>query len=157
MNQKNTIRDEFLKRLKNPECPSIAVLSEELSIPKGTLYGWKTAEMRTRNIGMEKKQQKRSPLNKFKLIAESSELKSDELLQFCAKNGVSIEELSMWRDLALSAIDHTESGAVVSKKSYDFEIEKRDKELRRKNDALAEAAALLILQKKTSDIFQGLK
>ena len=65
--------------------------------------------------------------------------------------------VQLWRDLALSAIDHTESGAVVSKKSYDFEIEKRDKELRRKNDALAEAAALLILQKKTSDIFQGLK
>jgi hypothetical protein len=150
-------KNDFLERIKRPECPSISVLSEELGIPKTTLYAWKSSENRNKRIGMAKKYSKRSPINKFKLIADSSELNGSELQAFCDRNGVSLEELSTWKDLALSAIDHTESGAVVSKKAHDQEVAKLDKELRRKNDALAEAAALLILQKKTSDLFRDEK
>ena len=106
---------------------------------------------------MARKHSKRSPINKFKLIARSCELTGKELQAFCDENGVSLEELSTWKDLALSAIDHTESGAVVSRKAHEQEMTKRDKELRRKTDALAEAAALLVLQKKTSDLFRDEK
>ena len=42
----------------------------------------------------------------------------------------------------------------VSKKEFDKEIAKREKELKRKTEALAETAALLVLQKKTSDLFR---
>ncbi|MGL1933482.1 MAG: hypothetical protein OCD01_00605, partial [Fibrobacterales bacterium] len=77
----------------------------------------------------------------------------DKLQAFCGKKGVSLEELLSWKDLALGAIEHSESGAVISKKEHDKIVAKQEKELRRKTDALAEAAALLILQKKTSDLF----
>ena len=157
MKQKYFGKEAFLERIKRPECPSISVLSEELDIPKATLYAWKSSEHRNRRIGMTRKHSKRSPINKFKLIAQSCELTGKELQAFCNENGVSMEELSTWKDLALSAIDHTESGAVVSRKTHDQEMAKRDKELRRKTDALAEAAAFLVLQKKTSDLFRDEK
>lgn len=153
MNKKYPGREEFLNRIKQPECPSISVLAEELDIPKTTLYAWKASERRKGGFGMSKKKSQRSPINKFKLILQSSDLKGQDLLTFCETNGVSIEELSTWKDLALSAIDHSESGSVISKKAHDAHIEKLDKELRRKTDALAEAAALLVLQKKISDLF----
>ena len=105
-------------------------------------------------MGMKKKSSTRSPLTKFTILAESNGLTGKDLQDFCANKGVSLEELLSWRDLALGAIEHSESGAVVSKKQYDKEIASRDKELRRKTDALAETAALLVLQKKTSDLFR---
>jgi len=153
MKQKYFGKEDFLNRIKKPECPAISVLAEELKIPKTTLYAWKASERRRGGLGMSKKKSNRSPINKFKLVAQSTDLEGQELLDFCSSNGVSVEELSTWKDLALSAIDHSESGAVVSKKAYDEEVSKRDKEIRRKTDALAEAAALLVLQKKTLGLF----
>ena len=154
MRQKYTGKEEFLKRIKKPECPSIKVLSEELKIPKATLYAWSYSERKSKNIfGMKKKTSKRSPMKKFALLAESEELTGNKLQAFCDKKGVSLEELLSWKDLALGAIEHSESGAVISKKEHDKVVAKQEKELRRKTDALAEAAALLVLQKKTSDLF----
>lgn len=154
MKQKYFGRDSFLKRIKSPECPSISVLAEELKVPKATLYAWKNSETRRVHMGMAKKSINRSPLTKFTLLAESYRLTGKDLQDFCRDKGISLEELLSWRDLALGAIEHSGSGAVISKKEYDKEISKRDKELRRKTDALAETAALLVLQKKTSDLFR---
>jgi len=158
MKQKYTGRAEFLERIKKPECPSIAVLAEELNIPKTTLYAWSYSDKkRSAQAGMKKKKSNRTPIKKFSLLAASDGLKGKELQEFCNTNGVSLEELLSWRDLALGAIEHSESGAVVSKKQHEFEMKKVESDLKRKNEALAEAAALLVLQKKTSDIFRDEK
>jgi hypothetical protein len=158
MKQKYTGKVEFLKRIKKPECPSIAVLSEELNIPKTTLYAWSYSDKkRSAQAGMKKKKSNRSPIKKFSLLATCNGLKGKELQDFCNINGVSLEELLSWRDLALGAIEHSESGAVVSKKRHDIEMKNVQRDLKRKNEALAEAAALLVLQKKTSDLFRDEK
>ena len=158
MKQIYTGRAEFLERIKKPECPSIAVLSEELNIPKTTLYAWSySGKKRSAQAGMKKKKSNRSPIKKFSLLAGSDGLKGKELNDFCNSNGVSLEELLSWRDLALGAIEHSESGAVVSKKQHDLEMKNVESDLKRKNEALAEAAALLVLQKKTSDLFRDEK
>ena len=155
MKQKYFGKEEFLKRIKSPESPSISVISEELKIPKATLYAWKNSENRRGyQMGMKKKTSNRSPITKFNLLVGSKDLTGKELQEYCNSNGVSLAELLSWRDLALGAIEHSESGAVVSKKEYDKEIAKREKELKRKTEALAETAALLVLQKKTSDLFR---
>ena len=155
MNQKYFGKEEFLKRIKSPESPSISVIAEELKIPKTTLYAWKYSENRRGyQMGMKKRTSKRSPLTKLNLLADSNGLEGKELKDFCNKNGISLEELLSWRDLALGAIEHSESGAVISKIQHDKEIAIREKELKRKTEALAETAALLVLQKKTSDLFR---
>jgi transposase len=153
MNQKYKGREEFLERIKKPECPSISVLSEELSIPKATLYAWIYTEKKKSLPGMKKRQSNLTPVKKFSLLSQSDGLKGKSLQEFCSLHGVGLDELQSWRDLALSAIDHTQSGSVISKHEFDSQIAKRDKEITRKNAALAETAALLVLQKKISDIF----
>lgn len=59
--------------------------------------------------------------------------------------------------LALGAIDHTESGTVISKKLHNNEVSNLKSDISRKNEALAEASAILLLQKKTSEILRGEK
>lgn len=157
MSKKNidtTLRDSFLERIKKPGWPSVKTIAEEMGLPKATLYSWIAAE-RQRNrqgIAMNRKTSKRSALNKLSLVARSEGMGIDELEKFCAENGVSFSELQSWRGLSLSAMENSGDGNVMSVKQHEDEVAKLKAELARKEKALAEAAALLILQKKTSDI-----
>lgn len=90
MNIKYQGKEEFLERIKRPECPSISPLSDELSIPKATFYAWKSSVQRKSSVSMTKKKKKRSPSMKFSLIDQCFNLKGNELLVFYSKNGVSI-------------------------------------------------------------------
>ena len=166
MKTKYLNRVEILQRLNQPGSPSVAVISEETGVPKATLYAWLSSERRSgihNNASkgpmlMTKRSKPRSPSVKFVLLAESHGLQGDALQAFCGQKGVTVEELLSWRDLALSGIEIADrNGLGVTRKEHDTELVLLKKDLRRKNDALAEAAALLILQKKTSEILGGLK
>lgn len=104
---------------------------------------------------MNKKLKKRSPLTKLSLVAKSEGMSINELKKFCEENGISFSELQSWRDLALSAMENSGNGDVISAKFHEQETAKLQAELNRKEKALAEAAALLVLQKKTSEILEG--
>jgi transposase-like protein len=102
---------------------------------------------------MTKRSKLRSPTVKLALLGASHGLQGDALKEFCNKKGVLVEELLSWRDLALSGIEMADrDGLGGTRKEHDQKVTELETELRRKNDALAEAAALLILQKKISGL-----
>lgn len=158
--QKNPLKDEVLNRLSQPGAPSVAVISEETGIAKPTIYAWLSQARRgklssntiTGSMLMSKRKKRRSPSQKLQLISASLSLTGDELKAFCDKNGLSLQELTSWRDQALSGIELIgQPDGVVPKKK----VEGLEKELNRKNAALAEASALILLQKKTSELLNG--
>lgn len=107
---------------------------------------------------MHKRSKTRTPAQKLRLVAESMVLSGDALRTWCEREGITIDELLGWRDLALSGIEEA-SGASTGKSRGDLEaqLSQLEKEIRRKNDALAETTALLVLQKKTKELFGGEK
>lgn len=158
--KKHPLKDEVLHRLKQPGAPSVAVISEETNIPKPTIYAWLSGAASTNlsptkisgGMLMTKRKKKRSPSQKLHLIAASLTLKEEKLVAFCSKNGLTLQELTAWRDQALSGIELIgQPDGVVPKKK----VEGLEKELSRKNAALAEASALILLQKKTSELLNG--
>lgn len=166
MRQKYHNRVEVVHRLNQPGAPSIAVISEETGVPKATLYAWLASERRLSRTDpiskggllMIKRSKARSPSTKFALVADSRKLQGDALVAFCNEKGVTVEELLSWRDLALSGIEVADrDGLGSTRKEHDKKVIDLESELRRKNDALAEAAALLILQKKISGLLGGQK
>ena len=166
MRQKYHNRAEVVGRLSQPGAPSIAVISEETGVPKATLYAWLASERRVGPLDssrkghllMSKRSKPRSPSTKFALLGESHGLQGDALRAFCDQKGVTVEELLSWRDLALSGIEVADrDGLGATRKDHDQKVADLEAELRRKNDALAEAAALIILQKKISGILDGKK
>lgn len=99
---------------------------------------------------MTKRKRRRSPSQKLLIVASSLSLQGDELQSFCSKNGLTLQELTSWKDQALSGIELIgQPDGVVPQKMVDG----LEKELNRKNAALAEASALILLQKKTSELF----
>lgn len=151
-------RDEVVARLRQPGAPSIGVISEETGVPKATLYAWiRLAGGRSAGgingiVHMGKSAgRKRSPTQKLKLLAKSLELEGEALTRFCKENGFLLSEAMAWRDQALSGLETADSpqGLVPREQVRDLE-----KELARKEKALAELSALLVLTKKVSRLFE---
>lgn len=162
MRRKYHNKAELVHRLSQPGAPSIAVISEESGVPKATLYAWLASERRLSRenssskggLLMTKRSKARSPSTKLALVADSRKLQGDALVAFCNEKGVTVEELLSWRDLALSGIEVADrDGLGSTRKEHDKRVADLEAELRRKNDALAEAAALIVLQKKISGLF----
>jgi hypothetical protein len=81
-------------------------------------------------------------------------LKGEALAAFVREHGVTVADLMTWRDLMLGGLERREEESkTVSADRYDEVL----KELQRKNEALAEAAAHLFLVKKVSRILGGEK
>lgn len=74
---------------------------------------------------------------------------------WCRANGVYSQELEQWRETAVASL----SGAEVPRtnaqetKKHLRRIKELERDVNRKNNALAETAALLVLSKKVSAIF----
>jgi hypothetical protein len=85
---------------------------------------------------------------------ETASLNEVELSAYCRRQGLYPEQISAWRDTCLQAnasvsakVDRAQHNAQTKK------IKQLEAELRRKDKALAETAALLVLQKKVQAIW----
>ena len=140
-----------------PPCnKAISVLSKESGIPYGTLHTWRK-KARKGGVavpGNGKHADEWSSEDKFAVVLETSALNEAELAEYCRKKGLYTDQISSWRHKCVQA-----NAAPVRKKNKaeGLESKKRiknlEKELNRKEKALAETAALLVLRKKANAIW----
>jgi hypothetical protein len=83
---------------------------------------------------------------KVRILAEAGKLTGAELTGFLGREGLSLAELDQWR-MALA-----EEGR--ASKATTKRIRKLERELARKEKALAETAALLVLKKKLQHLWE---
>ena len=88
---------------------------------------------------------------KLKILFQSHALKDEELGSFLRQEGLHSQQLSEWRAEILTALDPRKSK--TERDSQNQKIRQLEKDLHRKDKALAEASALLILQKKVNLIW----
>ena len=89
----------------------------------------------------------RSPEEKLRLVRETASLDEAALGAFLRREGVHEADLQRWREQTSEGA----LGALAGKRQRSLEqkrIRKLEAELKRKDKALAEAAALLVLSKK---------
>lgn len=90
---------------------------------------------------------------KLKLLIESSVLKEEELGAFLRKEGLHSHQLESWRAEILKVLGPHGKKTNIVKDNRDQRIRELEQDLNRKDKALAEASALLILQKKVNLIW----
>jgi transposase-like protein len=81
---------------------------------------------------------------------QSASLNEAELGEYCRRKGLYKEQIAQWRQDCIDGANSGENKAAVEAaalKSSQQEVKELKKELRRKEKALAESAALLVLQK----------
>ena len=144
-------REAMVSKLLPPSNMSITELSAQSGIPQTTLYGWKTRALKKDNSKNGKVSKNTTSSEKFYIVMETFTLSEYDLAKYCRKNGLYVDEVKKWRSDIESSLDR-EPNAVKEIKEELFEEKKKnkhlEKELNRKDKALAEAAALLVLQKK---------
>ena len=157
-NKKNKIypkeqKEAMLAKLLPPNSMPITELSKQSGIPMTTLSGWKTKALKkmnnNKNVNLNKKTMTSS--DKFHIIVETYALSEYDLAQYCRKNGLYVDEAKKWRSNFESSMDKEPDAIKEVKEELNEEKRKNrvlEKELNRKEKALAEAAALLVLQKK---------
>lgn len=89
-----------------------------------------------------------SPEEKFNLVIEASSVPETELGAFLRRKGVHEAQLAEWREMMLSALKTRKTLPSGPRTSESRRIRQLESELNRKEKALAETAALLVLQKK---------
>lgn len=149
-NYPKDLKESIIVKLLPPQNASVPLLSKETGIPTGTLYSWQH-KARGRNSGVTIRPQSATLSNeeRFAIILETASLNEVELGEYCRQKGIYPEHIKSWKETFIH-----DSSPVISK-SQRQEAQQQSKtiqqlrsELRRKDKALAEAAALLVLQKK---------
>ena len=146
----------LLARMLPPEEISITKLAIETGIAKSTLASWKNTALNiTTNHKSLKTNGPRSSQEKFLIVMETYTLSEVELSRYCREKGLYVEEVKKWRTSCQSANDMKDVNSKVLKEELQEEKKRNralEKELTRKEKALAETAALLVLRKKLNAI-----
>ena len=149
-------KESVLRKLLPPDARSVAQVSEQEGISHATLFNWRNA---ARNKGQlmpdsEKPADKWSSEEKFMVVLESASMNELELAEYCRKRGVYVGQVALWRGACESANALHERGRNQTDARTDQKrIKQLEKELHRKEKALAETAALLVLRKKANAIW----
>ena len=94
-----------------------------------------------------------SPEEKLKIVLEAAALSDDQIGEFIRRKGIHETHLQQWRLQMLDGLGNQPKRKKKSNKTEAKQIKKLEKELRRKDKALAETAALLVLKKKVQEIW----
>ena len=97
-----------------------------------------------------------SSRDKFAAVLESASFNEAELAEYCRKKGIYPEQLSRWRIACEHANDWDRERNRQLKKEQNTDrkrIRDLERELRRKERALAETAALIVLRKKVRAVW----
>ena len=87
---------------------------------------------------------------KLEAVLEAKRLSGSELGEFLRRRGVHEEQLRQWES---AAVDSLRGRKAPGKSAESRRVKELERELRRKEKALAEAAALLVLRKKAEALW----
>ena len=150
------VRADVRRRMSPPMRQSVAQISAELGIHVVTLYNWRKSWRLQGEVvpASEKDPEGWSAADKFTVVLETAGLNATELSAYCRERGLYPEQVERWRQ---ASQDANEKPVLTLKEQKELErlraqdqkeIKRLKQELRRKEKALAEAAALLIASKK---------
>ena len=136
-------------RLLPPESATLEQVSQELGVRADTLSRWRAEAL------SDSQDRLWTGPARLEAVIHTASLDEAGRSAWCRENGVYPEELEQWRAQASESLSDVSSGSAASKSERKSrqEIRKLQRDLARKEKALAETAALLVLSKKLEAIF----
>lgn len=141
-NYTQTFKDSLVKRMLPPESISPKELSKETGVSQTSLKKW--LDNASPQISTKAK-------TKFQIVIETYTMNEAELSAYARANGLYVQDIKQWRRSCETATDAEYVSVPELKQEISSDkkqIKKLEKELRYKEKALAETAALLVLSKK---------
>ena len=144
-------KESVIQKICTPGGPSIMMMSEKLGVHHTSIRNWMKIHGNTPDM---KKPKEWTPEDKLEAIIKTATMTENELGAYLRANGLHSEEIEQWKQ------DFYSTQKSKGRPKLDPElVELRNKEkelsrdLRRKDRALAEMSARVILLKKSRAIF----
>jgi transposase len=136
----------MVQRLIGKDSVSATELARETGVRQQNLSRWLDEARSLPHVAPDRpKARTWTVAEKARIVADAAALEGDKLTAFLDRNGVRLAELERWQ----AALDDRETSSTAITKR----VRSLERELARKEKALAEAAALLILKKKVEDLY----
>lgn len=151
-------KESIIVRLLAPRNENVPTVSKETGIPLETLYTWRTQyrhNMRPLTSEVIRSNENYESEEKLMAVIETASLSEIELGEYCRRKGYYAEQIAGWRASIVKGLSSKPDKAEREQlQQQGKEIRQLHQELNRKEKALAEAAALLILGKKVEALWQ---
>lgn len=141
-----------VKRLVGPQAVSATQLADAVGVPQPTLSRW-VRELRTVEAMPRRERKDRTGAEKLGIVQAAAGLDEAALGALLRREGLQMTDLTAWRQAAEQALDAKSVRPKAGPSAEAKRVQELERELGRKERALAEAAALLVLKKKAHAIW----
>lgn len=153
-------KQQILNKLLPPSNMTVAEVSRIEGVGLQTLYNWRDkAKQQGRPVpGSKLTSEHWSAEAKFATVLETASLNEAELSEYCRTKGLYVDQVKAWKADALRGFMSSREQELEAKRQRQAdhkEIKQLKSELRRKEKALAETAALLVLRKKLNALWEN--
>ncbi|TAK59871.1 transposase [Methylobacter sp.] len=139
-------KDQAIEKTLQHGDKTIQYIADELNINLFTLKEWlRKSQPAMPPSSIPQRPGDWTPKQRLEALMQSAGLEGEHLNAFCREQGIFPHHLDAWKQ---AFINSNSSPSPTTDKSLRIELNQVKKELNRKEKALAEAAALLVLQKK---------
>lgn len=158
----DAFKAQMVKRMVGPGAVSAAALARQVGVSQPTLSQWLREANRVAAMPPppeEKKPalppapKKWTPQEKLRVLAAAQDLADEELGALLRREGLHEAQLKEWQQAAAGALSGAAAEPLPAKErkrlaAAEKRVKELERELHRKEKALAETAALLVLEKK---------
>lgn len=153
-------KQAVLNKLLPPSNMAVAHVAREEGIGLQTLYNWRNkAKQQGRPMpGKKPNAEQWSAETKLAVVIETGAMNAAELSEYCRKKGLYVEQVKAWKADSLQGFANSREQAKTTQRQRQEDkkaIKKLKRELRHKEKALAETAALLVLRKKLDALWEN--
>jgi transposase len=159
-------KEQMVRRMMGLEGLSATALGKQVGVPQSTLSKWLKRATTLAAMTSESEQQtpaakvakKWTGQEKLRVLAAAEGLSGEALGALLRREGLHEAQLAAWRSAATGVLEQVPSAGAMSAgerrrlAAAEKRVRELEKELRRKEKALAETAALLVLEKKLQDL-----
>ena len=140
-------KDAVVARLLPPESSSLETVSRKIGISIPTLERWRAAALAS-NDGRPHW----TPAARLEAVIATAAMDEAARSAWCREHGLFPADLDRWQQDALSGLGEPRDDGATEAKQERRRIKELERDLSRKDTALAETAALLVLSKKLAAI-----
>ncbi len=143
-------KDRAVARLLPPESASLDDVAREFGVGVGTLERW-----RSEALSQPGRDRTWTAASRFEAVLTTAGMDEASKIAWCRAQGLYSQELESWRHSATQSLAQPDEARASPQQTQQDRrrIKELERELLRKDRALAETAALLVLSKKVAAIF----
>jgi transposase len=146
-------KDNAVARLLPPQSCPVETLSARIGISVGTLERWRAEALAAASGNNGGGASRWTAAARLEAVIATAAMDEATRAGWCREQGLYPADLEAWKQDAISGLGEPRDAETAETKQDRRRIKELERDLNRKDKALAETAALLVLSKKLSAIF----